>query len=62
MPRTASWTDLFTAWDIVEADLHRHYGIDLEDLPERTWRWLRARIDGLLLDPSTTTSRATRKG
>lgn len=47
------------AFEIVEADLHAVYGIDLDDLPERTWRWLRVRIRRLLLDPTTATARAT---
>ncbi|QFY14485.1 hypothetical protein GBF35_25980 [Nonomuraea phyllanthi] len=38
-------------WDLIEADLHSHYGIDLDEpglLAGRTWRWLRTRILGLL--------------
>lgn len=38
-------------YDLLEQDLHEHYGIDLEDealLAARSWRWLRARIHGLL--------------
>lgn len=54
-----TWHDLWMAWEIVEADLHATYGIDLDDLPDRTWRWLRTRIRGLQTDPRTRTSRAT---
>jgi len=37
-------------WALIEADLHQVYGIDVESgiLRERTWRWLQARILGLL--------------
>lgn len=36
---------------MIEADLHSEYGIDVEDrvlMRRRTWRWLEARITGLL--------------
>lgn len=42
---------LLAHWDLIEADLHQVYGIDVEDIPmmqRRTWRWLRTRIMGLL--------------
>jgi hypothetical protein len=44
----------------VEADLHETYGLDVGDrqlLTTRSWRWLRARILGLL----STDTRITRK-
>ncbi|MGH8881169.1 MAG: hypothetical protein ACRD0P_28095, partial [Stackebrandtia sp.] len=45
-----SWTDILEAWDLVECDLHSHYGIDTASgvLDERSWEWLRRRITGLL--------------
>lgn len=44
----------------MEADLHETYGLDVGDrqlLAGRSWRWLRARILGLL----STDTRITRK-
>lgn len=41
-------------WALVEADLHERYGFDAgapDALTTRSWRWLRARILGLL-DPT----------
>ncbi|TCB97719.1 hypothetical protein E0H26_11745 [Micromonospora zingiberis] len=38
-------------WDLIEADLHSEYGVDLDEpgiLQQRTWRWLSTRIAGLL--------------
>lgn len=37
-------------WQLIEADLHETYGIDVESgiLRARTWRWLQIRIVGLL--------------
>jgi hypothetical protein len=46
------WLDLLTRWELVEADLHQVFGIDLDRssaLRGRSWRWLRARIGGLLV-------------
>lgn len=46
-----SWSALLDQWRLIEADLHSEYGIDVEDRPlmrERSWRWLEARILGLL--------------
>ncbi|MGR6921133.1 hypothetical protein ACU635_43415 [[Actinomadura] parvosata] len=47
-----SWVDLLTRWELIEADLHSEYGIDLDQsavLRGRSWRWLRTRIAGLLV-------------
>ncbi|MEV0236870.1 hypothetical protein [Nonomuraea sp. NPDC050786] len=47
-----SWLDLLTRWELVEADLHSEFGIDLDRsgaLRGRSWRWLRTRIAGLLV-------------
>lgn len=55
------WADLFEAWELVEADLHQHFGLDLDEIPDRSWRWLRVRIRGLLYDPSSRTYRGTVK-
>ncbi|MFC7869626.1 hypothetical protein ACFUS2_00500 [[Kitasatospora] papulosa] len=38
-------------WLLIEADLHQTYGIDVDQpglLRERSWRWLRTRIAGLI--------------
>ncbi|HEY9353809.1 MAG TPA: hypothetical protein VIP28_11185 [Nocardioides sp.] len=46
---------------MIEADLHEVYGIDLDDralLRARTWRWLKARIAGLLDDTGSRLFRA----
>ncbi len=55
------WPELFEAWELVEVDLHQQFGLDLAAIPERDWRWLRARIRGLLRDPSSRTYRGTVK-
>jgi hypothetical protein len=42
---------IFDNWDLVEADLHSVYGVDLGDRSApagRTWRWLKLRIVGLV--------------
>jgi hypothetical protein len=49
--RQVAWRDILTHWQLVEADLHSAYGIDVEDrdlMRRRSWRWLEARIVGLL--------------
>jgi len=45
-----TWPEILTRWALVECDLHSEYGIDLGDsgVLGRPWRWLRARIVGLL--------------
>lgn len=46
-----SWRRLLTFWALIETDLHDTYGIDCGDdalLEHRSWRWLRARVLGLL--------------
>lgn len=46
-----TWAEILDRWELVEADLHQVYGIDMEDralLRARSWRWLRTRIAGLL--------------
>jgi hypothetical protein len=51
-----TWADIFDRWNIVEADLHQTYGVDLGTpglLKQRTGHWLRVRILGLLADPNT---------
>lgn len=52
-----TWSALFERWALVENDLHDR-GIDVDALPDRTWRWLRTRIAGLVTDPTTRTARA----
>ncbi|MCG7203951.1 hypothetical protein [Streptomyces arenae] len=45
-----SWHNLLSLWPLIEADLHSEYGIDVDSgiLRRRSWRWLQARIYGLL--------------
>jgi hypothetical protein len=46
-----TWRQLLDEWPLIEADLHEVYGIDAGEpglLRARSWRWLRARIFGLL--------------
>lgn len=47
------WACILEHWPLVEADLHQFYGIDLtpEIVRERTWRWLRGRIEALFALP-----------
>ncbi|MGW2062808.1 hypothetical protein ACWCO9_19505 [Streptomyces sp. NPDC001937] len=45
------WSRLLAEWALIEADLHEVYGIDIATpglLQDRSWRWLRLRIFGLL--------------
>lgn len=46
-----TWPRLLQEWPLIEADLHEVYGIDVGApglLRERSWRWLRLRVFGLL--------------
>ncbi|MGI5196585.1 hypothetical protein ACQEVY_23535 [Streptomyces sp. CA-288835] len=45
-----TWERLLEQWPLIEADLHQVYGIDADSgiLRQRSWRWLRIRIFGLL--------------
>src|SRR4051794_33837540 len=45
-----TWSSILEHWQLVEADLHERYGIDVESgiLRARSWRWFRTRIVGLL--------------
>ena len=47
---TAAASALLANVTLIEADLHSEFGIDLSDpaLARRSWRWLQARIFGLL--------------
>lgn len=45
------WSDVYQHWSLIEADLHRFYGIDVEDrrlLRRRSYRWLKVRVNALL--------------
>ena len=44
---------MLEAWAWVESDLHSVYGVDVDDLPNRSWRWLRTRITALAATPGT---------
>jgi hypothetical protein len=55
-----TWAQILDRWELVEADLHETFGIDMEDrdqLRSRSWRWLHVRITGLL-SANTRTARA----
>ncbi|MFF5142524.1 hypothetical protein ACFY6U_22815 [Streptomyces sp. NPDC013157] len=46
-----TWAQLLDEWPLIEADLHEIYGLDVGApglLDNRSWRWLRVRIFGLL--------------
>ncbi|MFF4118960.1 hypothetical protein ACFY0P_36705 [Streptomyces sp. NPDC001714] len=46
-----TWAQLLDEWPLIEADLHEVYGLDVGApglLDNRSWRWLRVRIFGLL--------------
>lgn len=64
-----SWAQLLEHWQLIEADLHERYGLDLTEpvLRGRSWRWLRIRVEGLLAVPPQVTDsgvvvQATRLG
>jgi hypothetical protein len=42
-----TWSALIEVWPLIEADLATEYGYE-GDLRDRSARWLRVRIDGLL--------------
>jgi hypothetical protein len=43
-----TWETILGHWELVEADLHQVYGVDLGDPSlRRSWRWLKLRIAGL---------------
>lgn len=45
-----TWAHILDRWQLIEADLHEVYGVDVESgvLRARSWRWLRVRLVGLL--------------
>ncbi|TXL91925.1 hypothetical protein EW053_04425 [Streptomyces sp. IB2014 016-6] len=45
-----TWDAILEQWDLVEADLQETYQIDVDSgiLRDRSWRWLRVRIAGLI--------------
>ena len=45
-----TWAEILHHWDLIELDLHDRFGVDVESgvLRERSGRWLRLRILGLL--------------
>nr|WP_107088761.1 hypothetical protein [Actinoplanes missouriensis] len=50
-----TWTEVLEQWDLIVADLHSEYGIDVDDralMRRRSWRWLQIRIEGLVLTKS----------
>lgn len=56
-----TWPQILEQWQLIEADLHEVYGIDLDDrdlLRARSWRWLKVRIVGLLDDAESRLYRA----
>lgn len=56
-----TWSEILTRWSLVEADLHETYGLDIGDaelLANRSWRWLRVRLIGLVYGSETRLSRA----
>lgn len=57
-----TWVDIFQRWQLVEADLHQLYGVDLASgvWQSRSGPWLRIRVLGLLTEPSTRLFRVLR--
>ena len=53
-PVSVGWDKILDNWDSVETDLHERFGIDVESgiLHQRTWRWMRIRINDLIDQPS----------
>ncbi|MHD0300099.1 hypothetical protein RCF19_29770 [Rhodococcus qingshengii] len=49
-----SWKDILGEWTALELDF-QDWGIDLESgvLKERSWRWMQARIVGLIAKPDS---------
>jgi len=48
------WDTILNNWISVETDLHERFGIDVESgiLHQRTWRWLKLRINDLIDQPT----------
>lgn len=49
-----SWRRILELFPLIEQDLHDVYGIDMDAddiLRKRSWRWLQARISGLINAP-----------
>lgn len=59
-----TWADLERHWDLLEADLHERFAIDLwaPGVLDRPWPWLAARISALLATPPTSVLVATKRG
>lgn len=42
--------DILSEWDVLEADMHHFYGVDLSDpvVQSRPWRWFTVRVKWLM--------------
>ena len=48
--QAVTWFDILEEWELIEADMHEHYHIDLAEpglLTARSGRWFRTRVRGL---------------
>ncbi|OZC55060.1 hypothetical protein CH289_07650 [Rhodococcus sp. RS1C4] len=52
---TLTWAMMLEHWELVELDFQQFFGIDLESgiLKERSFRWLNARVWGVLTEPQS---------
>lgn len=57
-----SWRDIWSNLDEIETDLHERFGVDMSSgiLARRTGRWLRVRIEALLMEADSRLTRALR--
>lgn len=46
---TITWLEVLSHWDVLEADLHHFFGIDLgsDIVRQRDWRWFTVRVGWL---------------
>lgn len=58
--KMVAWKDIWAHRDAIEVDLHERFGVDLSSgiLRTRTARWLRVRIEQLLMTPGSRISTA----
>jgi len=50
---TLTWEAILTQWDLIEADFHDVYGVDLEQVFRvKSYRWFTVRVHGLFASDS----------
>lgn len=57
-----SFLEVLEHWNVLEADLHHYFGIDMgsDIVRKRDWRWFAVRVWWLMDDRGTAISRAVR--